>query len=49
MPVAAAIIVLARHVPESRDLTITGKIDAVGAVAGVVFLFADPPDPEETQ
>jgi len=39
VPIAAAVVVLgARHVPESRDLTVTGKIDYAGALAAVVFL-----------
>ncbi len=39
LPIAAAVVALgARHVPESRDPGVTGKIDDVGALAGVVFL-----------
>lgn len=39
VPIAAAVVALAaRHVPESRDPTVTGKIDNVGALTGVVFL-----------
>ena len=39
VPIAAAVVALgARHVPESRDLTVTGKIDYAGALAAVVFL-----------
>jgi EmrB/QacA subfamily drug resistance transporter len=39
LPIAAAVVALgARHVPESRDPTATGKIDYAGALAGVVFL-----------
>ncbi|HEY6276255.1 MAG TPA: MFS transporter, partial [Streptosporangiaceae bacterium] len=39
IPIAAAVVVLgARHVPESRDPSATGKIDYAGAVAAVVFL-----------
>ena len=39
VPLAAAVVALgARHVPESRDPSATGKIDYPGAVAAVVFL-----------
>jgi EmrB/QacA subfamily drug resistance transporter len=39
VPLAAAVVGLgARHVPESRDATVTGKIDYTGAAAAVVFL-----------
>ena len=39
VPIAAAVVALgARHVPESRDLTVTGQIDYAGALAAVVFL-----------
>jgi EmrB/QacA subfamily drug resistance transporter len=39
VPIAAVVITLgARHVPESRDATVTGKIDYAGAAAAVVFL-----------
>ena len=39
VPLAAAVVGLgARHVPESRDATATGKIDYAGAAAAVVFL-----------
>src|SRR5207248_2209972 len=39
VPLAAAVVGLgARHVPESRDATVTGKIDYAGAAAAVVFL-----------
>jgi EmrB/QacA subfamily drug resistance transporter len=39
VPLAVAVIGLgARHVPESRDATVTGKIDYAGAAAAVVFL-----------
>jgi EmrB/QacA subfamily drug resistance transporter len=39
IPIAAAIVALgARHLPESHDLTVTGKIDYAGALAAVVFL-----------
>src|SRR5690348_6508160 len=39
IPLAAAVVGLgARHVPESRDATVTGKIDYPGAAAAVVFL-----------
>jgi len=39
VPIAAAVVLLgARHVPESRDPSVTGRIDYQGAVAAVVFL-----------
>jgi len=39
LPIAAAVVALGiRHVPESRDPSVTGKIDYAGALAGVVFL-----------
>jgi EmrB/QacA subfamily drug resistance transporter len=39
VPFALAVVALgARHVPESRDPSVTGKIDYAGALAGVVFL-----------
>jgi EmrB/QacA subfamily drug resistance transporter len=39
VPIAAAVVALAaRHVPESRDPTVTGKIDNAGALTAVVFL-----------
>jgi EmrB/QacA subfamily drug resistance transporter len=39
IPIAVAVIALgAKHVPESRDPSATGKIDYVGALTGVVFL-----------
>ena len=39
LPVAAAVLVItARHVPESRDPTASGRIDTVGAALAVVFL-----------
>jgi len=39
VPLAAAVVGLgARHVPESYDATVTGKIDYAGATAAVVFL-----------
>ncbi len=39
LPVAAAVLVItARHVPESRDPTSTGRVDTVGAALAVVFL-----------
>jgi EmrB/QacA subfamily drug resistance transporter len=39
LPVAAAVLAItARHVPESRDPTSTGRIDAAGAALAVVFL-----------
>ncbi|HVB44920.1 MAG TPA: MFS transporter [Streptosporangiaceae bacterium] len=39
VPIAAVVVALTvRHVPESRDLTVTGTIDYPGALAAVVFL-----------
>jgi EmrB/QacA subfamily drug resistance transporter len=39
VPIAAVVVALtARHVPESRDPGVTGKIDEVGALCAVVFL-----------
>jgi EmrB/QacA subfamily drug resistance transporter len=39
LPVSAAVLVItARHVPESRDPTTTGRLDHVGAALAVVFL-----------
>jgi len=39
VPLAAAVLVItARHVPESRDPSSTGRIDTVGAGLAVVFL-----------
>ena len=39
LPVAAAVLVMtARHVPESRDPTASGRVDTVGATLAVVFL-----------
>jgi EmrB/QacA subfamily drug resistance transporter len=39
LPVAAAVLVCtARHVPESRDPTASGRVDIPGAVLAVVFL-----------
>jgi EmrB/QacA subfamily drug resistance transporter len=39
LPVSAAVLVItARHVPESRDPTATGRVDTVGATLAVVFL-----------
>jgi EmrB/QacA subfamily drug resistance transporter len=39
LPVAAVVLVVtARHVPESRDPTSSGRIDAAGASLAVVFL-----------
>jgi EmrB/QacA subfamily drug resistance transporter len=39
VPIAAAVVALsARHVPESRDPSATGKIDYAGALAAVMFL-----------
>jgi EmrB/QacA subfamily drug resistance transporter len=41
LPVAAAVLVItARHVPESRDPSATGRVDTVGATLAVVFLGA---------
>ena len=39
LPVAAAVLMItARHVPESRDPTSTGRVDTAGAALAVVFL-----------
>jgi EmrB/QacA subfamily drug resistance transporter len=39
LPIAAAVVMLgARHVPESRDPAVTGKLDTTGAAAAVMFL-----------
>jgi EmrB/QacA subfamily drug resistance transporter len=39
IPIAAAIVALGTlHLPESRDPSVTGKIDDAGALAGVAFL-----------
>ncbi len=39
LPLAAAVLVItARHVPESRDPTVSGGVDTVGATLAVVFL-----------
>ncbi|HEX4126332.1 MAG TPA: DHA2 family efflux MFS transporter permease subunit [Acidimicrobiales bacterium] len=39
LPIAAAVLVItARHVPESRDPTASGRVDTVGAALAVVFL-----------
>ncbi len=39
VPICAAVVALsAKHVPESRDPSATGRIDYAGALAGVVFL-----------
>ncbi len=39
LPVAAAVLAFTvRHVPESRDPSATGHVDATGAVLGVAFL-----------
>ena len=39
VPIAAAVVALsAKHVPESRDPSVTGTIDYAGALAAVVFL-----------
>ena len=39
LPIAAAVAVLgARHVPESRDPAVTGKLDTPGALTAVAFL-----------
>src|SRR5215475_13815322 len=39
VPIAAVVLALgARHIPESRDPSVTGKLDYAGALAGAVFL-----------
>jgi EmrB/QacA subfamily drug resistance transporter len=39
LPLSIAVLVItARHVPESRDPTTSGRVDMVGAALGVVFL-----------
>jgi EmrB/QacA subfamily drug resistance transporter len=39
VPIAAVVVALgARHVPESRDPSMTGRLDYAGALAAVVFL-----------
>jgi MFS family permease len=39
LPLSVAVLVItARHVPESRDPTASGRVDTVGAALGVVFL-----------
>ena len=39
LPIAVAVVALgARHVPESRDPAVTGRLDYPGALAAVVFL-----------
>jgi EmrB/QacA subfamily drug resistance transporter len=39
LPIAAAVVALgARHIPESRDPEMTGRLDYAGALAAVVFL-----------
>jgi EmrB/QacA subfamily drug resistance transporter len=39
LPIAIAVVVLGtRHVPESRDPAVTGRLDMAGALAAVVFL-----------
>jgi EmrB/QacA subfamily drug resistance transporter len=39
VPIAAAVVALgARHIPESRDPSLTGRLDYAGALAAVVFL-----------
>jgi EmrB/QacA subfamily drug resistance transporter len=39
VPIAAVVVALgARHIPESHDPSVTGKIDYAGALAAVVFL-----------
>jgi EmrB/QacA subfamily drug resistance transporter len=39
LPLSVAVLVItARHVPESRDPTTSGRVDMVGAALGVVFL-----------
>jgi EmrB/QacA subfamily drug resistance transporter len=41
LPLSAAVLVItARHVPESRDPTASGRVDTVGATLAVVFLAA---------
>jgi EmrB/QacA subfamily drug resistance transporter len=41
LPVATAVVIIAiRHVPESRDATVTGRIDLGGAALGSVGLAA---------
>ncbi|HEY1699901.1 MAG TPA: MFS transporter [Trebonia sp.] len=38
LPIAAAVVLFARHVPESRSPSVTGSVDLPGAGACVVFL-----------
>lgn len=39
VPIAAVVVALgARHIPESRDPSVTGRLDYAGALAAVVFL-----------
>jgi EmrB/QacA subfamily drug resistance transporter len=39
VPIAAAVLgVAARHVPETRDPSVTGRLDTVGAALAVIFL-----------
>ena len=39
VPIATVVVALgARHIPESRDRSVTGRIDYAGALAAVVFL-----------
>jgi EmrB/QacA subfamily drug resistance transporter len=39
LPIAVAVVALGlRHVPESRDVGASGRLDITGALAGVVFL-----------
>ena len=41
LPLSAAVLVItARHVPESRDPSTSGRVDSVGAALAVVFLAA---------
>src|ERR1700690_3801431 len=39
LPIAAVVVVLGgRHIPESRDPSVTGRLDYAGALAAVIFL-----------
>jgi MFS family permease len=39
LPIAAVVVVLGgKHIPESRDPTVTGRLDYLGALAAVIFL-----------
>ena len=43
VPIGAAVLVLsARHVPESRDPSVTGRIDVVGRALATVSLGRSP-------